>query len=432
MFARCTWIGLAAAVAVGTVFACARAGAAGRQWPMRRQGDFLIVDTPHFHIRTDHDPTIAHGVATHQELLYQELARRMGGGKPQSAMKRMPVILCTTEEKTREVARAKVPGATGLYEMDLSGWGTAEDIDALLATFRREGTQQCVHQFLDGRAPVWLVAGLSTYFQIAKYKGGRLVAGQAPLLLVQSLQKAAEEGRLLPVSKMVSMTVSDWNAAVKAKSAQSKVQSQQAWSIVHFLEQGEKGRFQKAFVQYMTLLGQGRTSQDAWARTFGTNMAAFGKSWLACLKALQATEQLDCRTNLRMVTAMAFYARGRPDIVGSIESLRDAALRGDFTGWTATQYGAEIKIEGAETFKKLFHCSQDKREGDPISYQLVRTKPDEPPIVRCLHHEGMILETQYRKDPEDEKKLTLMVVSRPAKPGEKEAAKAKDQAAEPK
>ena len=432
MFARRKWIGLAVAVAVGMVFVCARAGAAGRQWPMRKQGDFLIIDTPHFHVRTDHDPKIAHGIATHQELLYQELARRLGGGKPQGAMKRMPVILCTTEEKCRQVARAKVPGAAGLYEIDLSGWGTAEDIDALLATFRREGTQQCVRQFLGGRAPVWLAAGLSTYFQIAKYKGGRLVAGQAPLLLVQSLQETAEKGRLVPVARMVSMTVSDWNAAVKAKSVQSNVQSQQAWSIVHFLEQGENGRFRKPFVQYMTLLGQGRTSNDAWARTFGTNMAAFAKRWLAYLKALQPTEQLDCRTNLRLVTAMAFYARRRPDVVGSIELLRDAALRGDFTGWTATQYGAEIKIEGAETFKKLFHCTQDKREGNPISYQLVRTKPDEPPIVRCLHHEGMVLETQYRKDPDDEKSLSLVVVSRPAKPGEKEAAKAKDLAAEPK
>ena len=432
MVARCKWIGLAVAVAVGMVFACARAGAAGRQWPMRKQGDLLIVDTPHFHVRTDHDPKIAHGIATHQELLYQELVRRMGGGKPQGAMKRMPVILCSTEEKCKQALRVKVPGASGLYEIDLSGWGTAEDIDALLATFRREGTQQCVHQLLGGRAPVWLAAGLSTYFEIAKYKGGRLVAGQSPLLLVQSLQETAEKGKLVPVARMVSMTVSDWNAAIKAKSAQSKVQSQQAWSIVHFLEQGEKGRFRKPFVQYMRLLGQGRTSHDAWARTFGSNMAAFGKRWLAYLRALQPTEQLDCRTNLRLVTAMAFYARRRPDIVGSIELLRDAALRGDFTGWTATQYGAEMKIEGAETFKKLFHCSQDKREGNPISYQLVRTKPDEPPIVRCLHHEGMVLETQYRKDPDDEKSLTLVVVSRPAKPGEKEAAQAKDLTAEPK
>jgi len=432
MFARCKWIGLAVAVAVGMVFVCARAGAAGRQWPMRKQGDFLIIDTPHFHVRTDHDPKIAHGIATHQELLYQELARRMGRGKPQSAMKRMAVILCTTEEKCRQVARAKVPGAGGLYEMDLSGWGTAEDIDALLATFRREGTRQCMHQFLGGRAPVWLVAGLSTYFEIAKYEGGRLVAGQAPLLLVQSLQEAAEKGKLVPMARMVSMAVGDWNAAVKAKSLQSKVQSQQAWSIVHFLEQGEKGRFRKPFVQYLTLLGQGRTSQDAWARTFGTNMAAFGKRWLLYVKALQPTEQLDCRINLRLVTAMAFYARHRPDIVGSIELLRDAALRGDFTGWTATQYGAEIKIEGAETFKKLFHCPHDKRDDDSISYQLVRTNPDEPPIVRCLHHEGLVLETQYRKDPDDEKTLSLVVVSRPAKPGEKEAAKAKDLTAEPK
>jgi len=432
MVTRCKWVGAAVAAAVGWMLVCGPVRAAGRRWPMRKHGDFLIVDTPHYHIRTDHDPKIAQALATHQELLYQELARRVGRAKPSSAMKRMSVVLCSTEAKTEKAAAAKVPGVTGLYASGLTGWGFAEDVDRLLSTFRREGTRQCMGQFLGQQTPVWLYVGLSMYFEIGKFEGGRLIVGQAPLLLVQSLREADKEGRLLPMSQMVSMTFSQWNAADKAQSAQAKVQYQQAWSMVHFLEQGEKGKFQRPFIQYLTLLGRGRTSQDAWARTFGANTAAFGKRWRAYVQALEPTEQLDCRTNMRMITAMAYKAQRRADIVGSIESLRDAALRGAFGGWTITQYGVQLKIEDPETLKKIFHCPNDKRDGDPISYELLRPNPDEPPIVRCLHHQGLVLETQYRKHPDEKDAVVAIVVSRPAKPGEKKAAKGDDGAAEPK
>ena len=66
----------------GAVGLATRAGAAGRGWPIRPDGDLLLVQTPHYVLHTDHSPEVAQLIATQQEALFRELYRRMGKIKP--------------------------------------------------------------------------------------------------------------------------------------------------------------------------------------------------------------------------------------------------------------------------------------------------------------------------------------------------------------
>ena len=391
---------------------------AGGGWPIKKYGDLWHVETPHYQLKTDYEPGAAQVIASQQEALFRELYGRMSKTRPASAIGRMTIQVFRTEDRYLKALGPKAKGTQGLYTgTTLGAWGSPADLDETLETLRHEGTHQFVGQFIGGTCPVWFNEGLAVFFQNARFRQGKLVIGQAPMVTVNILKGALADGKLIPLPKMLAMTYGEWSGAITANPKQAAIQYPQAWSMVHYLEQGEKGKYRGPLLQYVYYLSRGESSEQAWARSLGSNIPAFEKGWQAYIKALQPTGGLSCRAKMGMLGDWVLMAMKQPETLKDMATLRKAALTGALGGWTVTVAGIKTKITDRESLKDLFRCPHDTSRSGAPSYELVWRKPAGPPIVRCTHHAGIVYETKYVKDAEG--KLTTTVISRPASPGER-------------
>jgi len=411
------WLG---AVTLAALAAVAVGGAvrAAAGWPMTRRGDLWFVETPHYEFETDYAPKAAQLLASHQEALFLELYRRMGKTRSAAAIQRMKVYVYQTEDRYRQVMGDGSEGTRGLYTGTAMGaWGSQDDLDETLEVLRHEGTHQFVRQFIGETCPVWLNEGLAVYFQNATFEKGKLVSGQAPMPTVNFLKKALEGDKLMPVALMLTLSDESWRAATRTRSKYASIQYAQAWSMVHFLEAGDGGKYRTPFLQYVYFLSRKASPDEAWQRSFGTNVAAFEKRWKAYIKDLKPTSGISCRTKMAMLGDWVLAAMKQPQCLKDIETFRKVALTGALGGWVVTVGGIETEIADRESMADVFRCPQDPSKGDAPSYELVPGKPGEPPVVRCTHHVGVVLETTYVKDHEGKRRTR--VVSRPILPGEK-------------
>ena len=409
----------AAALAVLAVAVlCGAVCGAKQAWPMKKYGDLWVVETPHYVLETDYDSTAAQVIAGQQEALFRELYRRMGKTRPAGTIERMKVQVYRTQDRYRKAVGSQGEGSRGLFTgTALSAWGPQEELDRTLETLRHEGTHQFVGQFIGQTCPVWLNEGLAVFFQNARFDRGRLLVGQVPIVAANILKTALKDGKLIPVSKMLKMSYPQWSDAVRAKSDQATLQYPQAWSMVRFLEEGESGKYRAPLLQYIYYLSRQDPSEQAWARAFGTNTAAFEEQFHAYIEGLKPAGGLTCRAKLGMLGDWVLMAMKSPHVLKDMKTFRSAALTGTFGGWTVTVAGVKTTIADPESLKDLFRCPHDTSRGDAPSYELVPGEAGEPPVVRCTHHPGIVLETKYAKD--DEGKWTTTVVSRPVSRAER-------------
>jgi hypothetical protein len=397
--------------------------AAARGWPMRQEAGRLVVETPHYVVQTDHEPKVAQLVASHQEALFRELYGRMGKIKPAAQFKRMLVRVFTTEQAYKKAMGAGAEGSQGLFTgSTIGGYAPADNLDRLLSLFRHEGTHQFVQQFIGTGCPVWLNEGLAVYFQEGEFKEGKLVVGQVPKYRLRVIQTALKEGKLLSMSHLLAVSYDSWNAAIRTKSPQANIQYAQAWSVVHFLEHADNGKYRAPFMQYVYFLARNRTSSDAWAKTFGGNMAPFEARYRAYVSSLKPTSDRSCREKMGMLAKWIIrYFPRSPDAFTDIATFRDAAVGGKLGYWTVTDPGSEVpyEIREPEAIADLFRCPDDASKGDAPSYELVPQAGGGPPGVRCSHHAGFVLETVYEPDPENPNITNITITSKAALPGDK-------------
>lgn len=392
-------------------------GAEAPAWPISREGDLWVVQTPHYTFKSDHNPDTIQTLASQQEALFRELYQRMSKTKPVAEVRRMLIFVFQTEEVYKKAMGKAADGSKGLYTgKAIGGWG--DDIDKLLATYRHEGAHQFVDQFIGSKCPVWLNEGLAVYYEHARFENGQLKTGQVPDYYASLLRQAAEGNTLIPVKDMLAMTSEAWAAAVTGKATQTSLQYAEAWSMVHFLEYGDGGKYRTPFMQYLYFLARG-THQDAWRRTFGANLAGFETRWRAYIQDLKPGTVLPCRQKMDLLARwiLQFHPK-HPEYFKDIETFREAAVGGAFGHWKLPAFqGLEaVEIREPEAIRDLFRCPDDPSPGEAPSYELVTVKEGEPPILRCTHHAGYIFETVYEKNPE-KNEIGIRIVTKPAPPG---------------
>jgi len=391
--------------------------AAGKGWPMKAEGEFLVVETPHYQVRTDMGADVGQLIASHQEVLFTELYRRMAGNKAGAfAVQRATILIVGSKDKYLALMGPDAKGSQGTYtpvRNQISGWASKDQMDDLLETLRHEGTHQFVQQCIGAKCPVWLNEGLAEFFKHAQFSGGQLTTGQAPIYLVNDLKRAQAENRLIPVQKMLTTTPEAWNATLRQEGPDAYTQYHEAWVMVHFLQGAESGKYRDAFIQYIYYLARGRDSSDAWQKAFGADVAGFEKRLFEYLKDLKSTGGMGCRMNLGFLGFMLLNVREGVDPPKDIATFYQWALEGKLLQWTfTTGSGLKVSTEDPGVMKSFFRCPEDKSKDDEPSYELAPGKPGEPAVVRCRHHVGFVLETVYEKDPKDGK-MRATVVARP-------------------
>jgi hypothetical protein len=407
-----------AALAV-TMLAAPAGGAAGKGWPMKADNaGFLIVETPHYVIKTDQGPDAAQLIAAHQEALFAELYTRLAGTKPGIiTIPRASLLVVSSKEKYMSLMGPDAKGSQGQYisgKNQLAAWGSKEDMDQILETLRHEGTHQLVLSLVGGKCPVWLNEGLAEFFERAQFTGGQFQVGQAPVFLVNDLKKALEEDRFVPITKMLGMTYESWQTMVKDQSKEACTHYAEAWAMVHFLQGGDNGKYRGPFIQYIWHISRGRESEDAWKMAFGGGVAAFEKRLREYIKDLQPTGGLGCRTNMQFLGFLLVNIRSGVDPPPDMATFREWALEGKLGEWTFTAgSGVMVSTTDKDILKALFRCPDDKSKGDAPSYELLPpAQAGEPPGVRCRCHVGLVLDLTYEKD--DAGKLKPKIVAKPA------------------
>jgi hypothetical protein len=407
----------AAVLAAALVFAVAgSAGAAAKGWPMKQEGEFLVIETPHYVVRTDMGAEVGQLIASHQEVLFAELYRRMAGTRTGLvAMQRAGILVVGSKAKYLALEGPDAKGLQGQYspaKNQISGWGSKDELDDLLETFRHEGTHQFVAQFIGPKCPVWLNEGLAEYFKNAQFSGGELTVGQAPLFIVNDLKRALAANRLLPVQQMLSMSADTWNKTTHNQTPDAYSQYQEAWVMVHFLQHGDGGKYRGPFLQYIYYLARERDAGDAWQKAFGGDVAGLEKRLCEYLRNLKPAGGLGCRVNMSLLGLILLNLHAARQDPPDIATLRQWMIDGQLPSWTfTTASGLKISTADPEVLKSIFRCSEDKSAGDDPSYELAVGRPGEALIVRCRHHIGFVLETVCEKD--ENGKMAPKVVARP-------------------
>jgi hypothetical protein len=137
---------------------------------------------------------------------------------------------------------------------------------------QHEGFHQFAHAVIRGELPTWVNEGIAEYFGESLFTGDGFVTGVIPPHRLRRVQEEIKAGRLKSIKDMMLTSHEAWNANLQIENYD------QAWSMVHFLAQGENGRYQDAFVNFMKLIGKGTPWPNAWKQTFG-DAVGFEQKW---------------------------------------------------------------------------------------------------------------------------------------------------------
>lgn len=274
---------LAAALgALAALVAPAAAAPASPGWPTHKDGDFTVVETPHYLLRTEHSAESGQKIASQQEALYGELYRRMKDIKPVGAEARLDLAVYRTQEAYLRALGGGAAGSQGAFVPSkhlLAAWGPEDQLDRILDVLRHEGTHQFIERFIGPSCPMWLNEGMAVFYENGRVADGRLEVGGVPAGQLGLIQKALADGRAMPIDRMLNLTNREWALNVNTGNADGPLQYCQAWSMVHFLVCGDNGKDRAAFGQYLYFVSRGKTSREAWTQAFGGDTAAFEKRW---------------------------------------------------------------------------------------------------------------------------------------------------------
>jgi hypothetical protein len=224
---------------------------------------------------------------------------------------RLPFYLFSKPEDYYDAGATK--GSAGVYHpgrrvlMALAEYGTT---DQLWHVVQHEGFHQFVHMVIRGQIPVWVNEGMAEYFGQAIWTGDGFITGVIPPGRLQGLQGHIRGDKILPFRDMLLMSYEEWSEAVEDSGSRdegskgpkgpgshgggkgegeqidrSRINYDQAWSMVHFLVHADEGKYRRAFSAMIRDISRGREWIPAFQARFGRNVKAFEKRyrdwWLA-------------------------------------------------------------------------------------------------------------------------------------------------------
>ena len=400
------WIALTQ-VAAAAAAPPAREPQTQTEWPVKKVGGDFTVDTPHYIIKTDISSELAQKAAAQQEALYADLMKRMGGVKP-VAMSKATVLITATRERYVREANDTEGVSDGTYFPSrglLVACGEKGRNRRILGILRHEGSHQFIGVYMGSTTPTWLNEGLAVFYEQGFFDAGRLQVGQVSLRRLVELRAVIDEKRLEPFPSMLSMDHRTWLSKMKtAKDDESSGLYEQAWGMVYFLAYAEDGKYRPAFQQYIQLVAAGGVSLQPWEKVFGRDYAGFEARWRAYFADLVPNSG-DCEWSLRKLGELLWQWRDRKSAVADLLAFRRAVF-------DMKPGPDDTAMTGLEMYQMCFRCPHEKNPGAKPSYEWVPATDQSPPILRCRHHKGVVLETAYKKDAKGQ--ATVIVRSRPA------------------
>ena len=162
-----------------------------------------------------------------------------------------------------------------------------------IKTLQHEGFHQFNYHFIGTRTPIWANEGMAEYFGdgVMVNSGRSLQLGIANYLRIKRVQKAIDQGTIIPFGELIYMDSGTWRRNMTNGSPRGSFQYAQSWSVGYFLMHGEKGKYKKAFGKYFKNLSYGMNNPNAFRNAFKTsNTKVFNQKWLTFMKELKPDE----------------------------------------------------------------------------------------------------------------------------------------------
>jgi hypothetical protein len=167
---------------------------------------------------------------------------------------------------------------------------------------QHEGFHQFVYAVIRGEIPTWVNEGLAEYFGEGIFTGDGMVIGAVSNGRLKKIQQSMSDGSFMPLKDMMLMSHAEWNANL------TQANYDQAWSMVHFLAQGDNGKYQDAFARFLQLVGKGNPWERAWVGAFGS-VGSFEEKWKEYWTKMPEDPTLDLYTKASVATLTSFLGR---------------------------------------------------------------------------------------------------------------------------
>jgi hypothetical protein len=230
--------------------------------------------------------------AHHMDLIFAHYRRRFRNFEPRNNEPQPLYLFNTRRQYVKFMAKhgiqAKNSGGMFFIKRNVRGLATfveGRPKKRVFTVLQHEGFHQFAWNFIGPNISQWVNEGLAQYFEDATIQGENIALGRPDRKRIKVLQWAAENDRLIPVKKMITISDNEWNAKLNANPRQARVMYAQAWSMVYFLIHGDNGKYQEAFRKYLHLLADGKSQDQAAEASFGTeDLSAMRRRWMAFIK----------------------------------------------------------------------------------------------------------------------------------------------------
>lgn len=343
----------------------------------------------HYKVVTDLEQREADEFVRHMDRVFEEYDRRFAAFPVKGGMS-FPLYLFSTQQKYVEHLRGDgIDGANtaGMFFKSSEGDGLATFVggmprSAVRTTLQHEGFHQFAWTRIGRHVPVWANEGLAEYFGAAYLVRNRFVLGRADEGRLAGLKRAIETGKTIPFGRLLSMTDQEWGARVAGGHDETGLQYTQSWSIVHFLIDGDRGKYEGMFVKYLEGVGTGLQHQQAFGRAFGTtDYAEFEAAWKRHVERLEPDPVSTASGRLSFLArgVQGLHAAGQTP--GTFEELRKALVDAKFRA-IRLSHGSYTELSAEDA--AMFQVPPEKPGAAAGTPELVASKDAAlPPSLRA-------------------------------------------------
>lgn len=292
-----------------------------------------VYETKYYSIHSDLDIEMVREAAVRLTCVAEEYHERTRDFAVGGIHEKLPFYLFSTMEDYQAAGGMK--GSSGVFDGSrLMAVCTPKMGGYVWHTIQHEGFHQFAHYTISKQIPVWLNEGLAEYFGEGVWTGDGLMTGLVPPGRLKRIQEMIKAEKLVPFSRMVTMSHSEWNEQMTLENYD------QGWSMVHFLVHADNGKYQRPLTKYIAALAALAPPMDAFTAQFGTNTKAFQDRycdyWLS--QGADPTRELYLKADVATLTS--FLARAQ-FLKMKFE---------DFAAFASAAGGGKIQIDGTKNF----------------------------------------------------------------------------------
>ncbi len=244
-------------------------------------------ETAHYKISTDISAEAAKRYGENLEAAFRHYSETFHAPAPTSRKPRVAIFQTAENYYTYFELLSENRGeyTLGVFRPNLNELVLFEDSnfggDSMHTLFH-----EAVHHFMTlvtpRDPPFWYNEGIAEYLGAIEVKDGKVTAkAQIQKARLQTIQLTIEVGSDYPFSKIMNETPREFYGPG------SHIKYAQAWSMLHYFYEFEKGKHRGLIEKYFALLRAGKIPQEAYDEVFAAKAEELQKEWRTFVKGLK-------------------------------------------------------------------------------------------------------------------------------------------------